>query len=142
MKLQENLEDLESEESEEMEDEDYVENKRLENDFDEFELDPDEVSKKDYYFCYLSEEESENLAYFEFYGDKNVWDLNYRERDMLFKYAFSSNQKRSIQVYENAIEEFMELKEEIENGFLDKDIAILKECKIVGMTVKYVLKIK
>ena len=139
MKLQENLDDLVSEESEEIEDEDYVENKRLENDFDDFELDPDEVSKKDYYFCYLSEEERENLAYFEFYGDTNIWDLNYRERDMLFKYAFSFNQKRSIQVYESTIEEFVELKDEIEMGFLGKDIAILKECEIVGMTVIQVL---
>jgi len=134
-KLQENLDELESEESEEMEDLDYVENRRLENEFDDLEVDPDEMTKKDFYFCYLTEEERENLAYYDYFGGKNIWDLKPKEREMLFKYSFSLKQKKHFSTYKDKIDEYIQLKREVDDGFLEKDLAILNNCEIVGMTV-------
>ena len=133
--VNENNEDDESIYSDETEDQYYVENKKLENDFYDINYDLITNENGKLYFSYISEEDRENLEYFNFFSKRNIWDLNTSERDILTKYSFYQIQKKGFSSYQKHIKEYMLNKSEIEKILLDKDLMIFENCDIIGMTV-------
>lgn len=131
---EENLEDCESDGSEEMDDLDVFNQMTEKNVYNkEFDV------EGDFYFYSMTEEQKEGLAKCEFFVDKNIWDLNSKERETLIQYYFLVRNSKSFQEYQEQVEEFLKLTDEIEDELLENDLKILKQAKIVGITVNILI---
>ena len=127
---EENLEDCESDVSEEMGDLDVFHQITEKNFYNkEFDL------ESEFYFYSMTEEQKQNLVDCEFFELTNIWDLNSEKRETLIKYAFLVRNSDLVHEYQEQIEELLKLTDEIEDELLEIDLKILKQAKIVGITV-------
>ena len=99
-------------------------------------IDPQTVDKNYLYFFPMKDEEIENLAHDEFFFEKNIWDLNSKESDMLLRYAVFIKHLESYSKFKAELDEFIGLNDEIEEECMENVLNHLKRSEIIGMTVK------
>ena len=135
--IKEDYESSETDDSEELEDFYFVENRKLETDFNDFKLDFDEIEASRLNFFYLCEEEIENLKFIYFFHQKNIWNLTSSEKELLLKFAFYQSHNKKFAKYEDLIQRYLMNKRQKEEYYLEKDLAVFKDCEIIGMTVNF-----
>lgn len=112
----------------------FMENKNIENDQFGLGFDFSAHQKKDNYdFFYNSISDEEILLETDYFIGKNIWDLTSCERQCLCSFPFSNcNSQKDINLNLN---DFYLILNQKKNFFIQRDISLLKEADIVGMTV-------
>lgn len=126
----------EEDDFDENEDPDMEENRRLENDYEEnvkyFESMHSNHQSARHYF---TENEYVRLMMSDFFSEKSLWEMTFKERSLLINYCFLQKHEIKEKEFKTLLKEYEYYMKEVEKEKIERDLGILMNKKIVGMTV-------